>query len=139
RIWAIANEYPTLGGPKLGGPGDKIPDAKAPPSDTGAYIPVGKDPAQLKKWLDVLPSDRKDQLLRRWPEKMGNLNGIPVVDRDKANRIVLQRDLDRPAEVAKARGVTVEEVFAHPEKYGMAGQMMDRYNNAVQVREALTR
>jgi len=107
------------------------------PYDTGAEIPVGKDPKDVKRWWDGLSKEERDRLLKTWPDKLGNLNGIPIADRSTANKTILQQDLDRPAEVAKSRGVTTEEVLAHPEKYGMAGQMMTRYENALKVQDAL--
>jgi uncharacterized protein YukE len=122
------------GAPRKSGIGD-LP--QAPPYDTGAEIPEGKSAEEVDKWWQSLPQDKKDYYLQHWPDKLGNLNGIPVADRSAANKTILQRDLDRPAEVAAAHGVTKEEVLAHPEKYGMAGQMMTRYNNAVKVRDAM--
>lgn len=110
---------------------------EAPPYDTGEEIPVGKNAEEVNKWWDSLPPEKRRQLLDDWPEKLGNLNGIPVQDRSTANLSIMMQDLNRPAQVAKARGVTKDEVLAHPEKYGMAGQMMTRYNNAVKVAEAL--
>ncbi|MGH3639568.1 MAG: alpha/beta hydrolase [Mycobacterium sp.] len=110
---------------------------EAPPYDTGAEIPVGKTPEEVNKWWQSLPPDKRAQLLKDWPDKLGNLNGVPVADRSTANKTILQQDLDRPAQVAAARGVTVDEVLAHPDKYGMAGPMMTRYNNALKVQEAL--
>ena len=110
---------------------------QTPAYDTGAEIPEGKSAEEVNKWWNSLPQDKRDYYLQHWPDKLGNLNGIPVADRSTANKTILQRDLDRPAEVAAARGVTKEEVLAHPEKYGMAGQMMTRYNNALKVQEAL--
>jgi WXG100 family type VII secretion target len=124
------------GAPLNVGPGG-IPAPEAPPYDTGAEIPVGKSPEEVKKWWDTLSREHKDQLLRDWPDKLGNLDGIPVVERHTANHTVMERDIARPAEVANSRGVTVEEVLAHPEQYGMAGPMMDRYHNALKVQEAL--
>ncbi|MDT5075685.1 MAG: hypothetical protein QOJ80_322 [Mycobacterium sp.] len=120
---------------KLGPDGTPLPEA--PPYDTGSEIPVGKSPEEVKKWWDSVPPDRQRYLLEHWDEKLGNLDGIPVADRDFANQRVMERDIARPAEVAKSRGVTVEEVMAHPELYGMDGVMMDRYNNAVQVKKGL--
>lgn len=114
-----------------------IPPPEAPPYDTGAEIPVGKSPEEVNQWWKSLPPEKRAQLLKDWPDKLGNLDGIPVKDRSEANKTIMYRDLARPAEVAAARGVTVDEVFAHPEKYGMAGEMMNRYNNAVQVEKAL--
>lgn len=110
---------------------------ETPPYDTGAEIPVGKSAEEVNDWWWSLPPEKREQLRQDWPEKLGNLNGIPVVERDKANRAVWERDLALPSEIAKSRGVTEEEVKAHPEKYGLTGPTMDRYQNAVKVREAL--
>ena len=121
--------------PEKWGPGGiPLPGA---PYDDGSEIPQGKDPKDVKKWWESLSQQERDQLLHDWPDKLGNLNGIPVVDRDKANRTVMQQDIQRLADVAAARGVTVDEVKAHPELYGMNAGMMDRYNNAVQVQKGL--
>ena len=120
----------------------KSPGEKPKPGDapykTDAEIPVGKDAAEVKQWWDSLPQDTKEQLLRDWPEQMGALDGVPVVDRSTANTTVMQRDIDRVAEVAKSRGVTPDEVLAHPDRYGMAGPMMTRYQNALKAQEGLT-
>jgi WXG100 family type VII secretion target len=113
------------------------PPPEAPPYDTGAEIPVGKDPKEVNQWWKSLSDDKRKQLVDTWPEKLGNLDGIPVRDRSTANEAVMQQDIDRLGEVAAARGVTVDEVKAHPELYGMASGMMDRYNNAIQVRDGL--
>jgi pimeloyl-ACP methyl ester carboxylesterase len=113
------------------------PPPEAPPYDTGAEIPVGKDPKEVNQWWKSLSDDKRKQLLDTWPEKLGNLDGIPVRDRSTANEAVMQQDIDRLGEVAAARGVTVDEVKAHPELHGMASGMMDRYNNAIQVRDGL--
>ena len=116
--------------------GGHLPEAP-PPYDTGSEIPVGESPEEVNAWWTSLGDAERTRLLTSWPEKLGNLNGIPVADRSTANETILQRDLDRPAEVATSRGVTKEEVLAHPEKYGMAGRMMDRYHNALKVQDAL--
>jgi len=136
RIQAIGNEYKELGGPSDKDRRDNIV-GDDPPYDTGSEIPVGKDPKDVNKWWNSLPTDKKQQLLHDWPEKLGNLNGIPVADRSAANTAVMNQDINRVAEVAQARGVTVDQVLAHPDQYGMGGPMMDRYNNALKVKEAL--
>ncbi|WP_309226921.1 MULTISPECIES: alpha/beta hydrolase [unclassified Mycolicibacterium] len=123
------------GAPTKLGIGD-LPQDK-PPYDDGSQIPTGKSPEEVNKWWTSLNQQQRDQLLHDWPDRLGNLNGIPVADRSEANKAVMKQDLDRPAQVAAARGVSVEEVLAHPEQYGMAGEMMNRYNNAVQVQKGL--
>jgi WXG100 family type VII secretion target len=119
---------------KLGPDGIPLPDA---PYDTGSEIPVGKDPTDVNEWWKSLTQQQRDQLLHDWPDKLGNLDGIPVVDRDKANQTLMHQDINRVADVAAARGVTVDEVLAHPDLYGMNPQMMARYNNALKVQDAL--
>lgn len=109
-----------------------------PPYDTGSDIPTGKSPEEVKQWWDSVPPERRRELLDDWPERMGNLNGIPVAERDYANQIVMRQDIARPAEVAKSRGVSVDEVLAHPGLYGMNPEMMARYHNAMKVRDALS-
>ncbi|MUL65628.1 hypothetical protein BOO86_14210 [Mycobacterium sp. CBMA 234] len=104
--------------------------------DTSAEIPVDKSPEEVKKWWDSLPPDKQNELRDKWPEKLGNLNGIPIVDRNKANRKVWDRDLHLPDTIAASRGVTRDEVLAHPELYGLAGPTMDRYKNACKIDEA---
>ena len=117
------------------------PQAPAPksPADPGdkPQIPMGKEPEEVERWWGSLPQETRDKLLADWPEQMGALDGVPVVDRSIANTTVMQRDIDRVSEVAAARGVTPEEVLAHPERYGMAGQMMDRYHNGLKTKEGL--
>ena len=108
-----------------------------PSYDTGAEIPVDKSAEEVNAWWRSLSPEKRRQLLAKWPEKLGNLNGIPIQDRSTANQVILMRDLNRPAQVAKSRGVTKAEVLAHPEKYGMAGPMMTRYRNALKVADAM--
>jgi hypothetical protein len=96
-------------------------------SDVGAEIPVGKNTEEVKQWWQSLSEEKRQQLLEDWPDKLGPLDGIPVADRVEANA----------AEVAASRGMTKEEVLAHPERYGIAGPMMNRYNNGLKAKQAL--
>jgi WXG100 family type VII secretion target len=121
---------------KLGPDGNPLPEA--PGYDDGSEIPVGKDPKEVNKWWNSLSDDERKRLLATWPDKLGNLNGIPIADRSAANNTLLKRDLNLPNQIAESRGVTREEVLAHPEKYGLTGPTMDRYQNAVKVDAAIT-
>ncbi|CQD11619.1 alpha/beta hydrolase [Mycolicibacterium conceptionense] len=75
------------------GPGG-VP-APQSPKDTGPQIPQGKDATEVKKWWEALSEDDRKRLLREQPEKLGNLNGIPVADRSIANKAVM--DATSPA------------------------------------------
>jgi hypothetical protein len=52
-------------------------------------------PDQNKAWWDSLSDTAKVAILRDNPDLVRNLDGIPVVDRDAANRAVLQREIDK--------------------------------------------
>ena len=91
------------------------------PGDTGPKIPAGKSPEEVKRWWDSLTQAEKDQLLADQPEKLGNLNGIPVEDRSRANIAVMKRDIARVANATEA--IPYHE--------------MVRYYNALTVRDGL--
>ncbi|ORV12523.1 alpha/beta hydrolase [Mycobacterium celatum] len=108
------------------------------PQDTGPQIPkAGSDPNDVKRWWDSLSQQQKDQLLREHPDMLGNLDGIYVADRSTANTTVMQQDLDRVTNAASGHHVSVEEVTAHPQSYGLTTTDVARYTNAVQVKKGL--
>ncbi|KNB49391.1 alpha/beta hydrolase [Streptomyces caatingaensis] len=45
-----------------------------------------KSPYENAEWWKKLPQDRKDELIAAFPDKVGNLDGIPSAVRDQANR-----------------------------------------------------
>lgn len=95
-----------------------IPQA---PPDTGPTIPQDKSPDEVKTWWDSLSQADKDRLLREQPDKLGNLNGIPVEDRSKANIEMMNRDI--------ARVENATEAIPYDD--------MQRYYNAIKIRDGL--
>ena len=91
------------------------------PGDSGPKIPEGKNPEEVKRWWDSLSQAEKDQLLRDQPDTLGNLNGIPVEDRSKANIAVMDRDIARVENATEA----------------IPYDQMVRYYNALKVRDGL--
>ncbi|MGW3212184.1 alpha/beta hydrolase [Streptomyces parvus] len=49
-------------------------------------IPQDKDPAERKKWWDGLSDEQRQEYLKVAPDLIGDLDGIPAVVRDEANR-----------------------------------------------------
>lgn len=49
-------------------------------------IPTGSDAAGRKAWWDGLTQQQRDRYLELSPDRIGGLDGIPVADRDRANR-----------------------------------------------------
>ncbi|MFI9330066.1 alpha/beta hydrolase [Kitasatospora sp. NPDC052868] len=53
--------------------------------------PTGTDPDAAKRWWDSLTEAQQQRFILNHPDQVGNLDGIPVVARDQANRINLAR------------------------------------------------
>lgn len=55
--------------------------------------PAGASPQAVNAWWMALPPATRAAYITEDPHRYGNLNGIPTVDRDKANNIMLDRDI----------------------------------------------
>jgi len=62
--------------------------------DRTSVPPKGTDPTTVKRWWDSLTPAQRRYVTTEYPELIGNLDGVPVSNRDVANRIVLDRDHD---------------------------------------------
>lgn len=49
-------------------------------------IPLDKSPADRREWWDSLSDEERDEYKRAFPEIIGNLDGLPAMVRDEANR-----------------------------------------------------
>ncbi|MEU8594955.1 alpha/beta hydrolase [Streptomyces globisporus] len=58
-------------------------------------IPQNATPAQRKAWWDGLSPEERERYIELVPERIGNLDGIPVLARDAANRRNLPALIDR--------------------------------------------
>lgn len=81
------------------------------------------DPEALRRWWAALSPAQRQGLVTEHPDEVGNADGLPVADRDEANRTALGRDIDYLAE-RKADG----QLSDHEE---------DVLANAQHVRDAL--
>ncbi|MFC9857021.1 MULTISPECIES: alpha/beta hydrolase [unclassified Streptomyces] len=52
----------------------------------GHGIPWDRTPAERKEWWDALTEEQRQEYLEVAPDLVGNLDGIPAVARDEANR-----------------------------------------------------
>jgi pimeloyl-ACP methyl ester carboxylesterase len=73
----------------------------------------GKTPAQVHDWWQNLSRDQQDQAIRDFPRVVGWMDGVPALDRDKANRIGLaqhkQNLQDRLAD--RSLGLDAQETY----------------------------
>lgn len=114
--------------------------------------------ADVKRFWDTLSPTERQQLLAADPQLWGNCNGVPCVDRDYANRIVLTAELGEldavfaghgwppPRSVADIENLTADQLYAlgwGPRPGDLinlneAGTLqMERFKDALSVSEAL--
>ncbi|MEV0268489.1 alpha/beta hydrolase [Hamadaea sp. NPDC050747] len=60
-----------------------------------APCPPAAGPVAVREWWRGLSKTQREVLLLQSPERIGGLDGVPVADRDRANREVLRRERDR--------------------------------------------
>lgn len=71
------------------------PAASPRPVAPAAAPPPGAGAGAVRSWWTGLPEVRREQLLHTRPELVGGLDGVPVADRDRANRVLLDAELSR--------------------------------------------
>ncbi|GAA4901287.1 alpha/beta hydrolase family protein [Stackebrandtia albiflava] len=69
--------------------------------------PAGADPTTVRDWWNSLSETDKVDLITSQPDHIGGLDGIPVVDRDRANRLVLDREHREATDLV--RGLELEQ------------------------------
>ncbi|MCM2393127.1 alpha/beta hydrolase [Streptomyces albipurpureus] len=73
---------------------DAAKDAEAVRKAAKGYLPEAipdcGSPANRKEWWDSLTQEQREELLATYPDRIGNLDGIPALVRDAANRDNLQ-------------------------------------------------
>ncbi|MFB1293920.1 alpha/beta hydrolase [Mycobacterium sp. pW049] len=116
-------------------------DIPNPPVEVGGHqiqIPSpDTDPVDVKQWWDSLSEQQQQELIAEHPPILGNLNGIPAEARDLINVAVMDDDLDRVENVARANNISADEVTANPGRYGLSEGDITRYQNAKKTQEGL--
>ncbi|MGF6888718.1 hypothetical protein ABIA39_008147 [Nocardia sp. GAS34] len=123
---------------------DGAPAAQIPPQFTDPnHVPNPKD---VFDWWTHLTPAAQQALLAAQPDAIGNLNGIPVVDRSAANEQVMNNDIHRAEDAANVHGVKVgnpmddtsalRALMENPNAYTKLGLTADeatRAHNALNV------
>lgn len=77
-------------------------------------IPLDKSPAERKEWWDKLSDEQRQEFLASYPDVLGNLDGIPAVVRDEANRenldLLIAKFEGKEGETAEARLGGLKEI-----------------------------
>jgi pimeloyl-ACP methyl ester carboxylesterase len=109
------------------------PRSPSLPAEASAALPA----EAIARWWDSLIDSERAALISANPERYGNYDGIPVADRDTANRMAMAADLQRVTDAAAQHRVTVAEVVANPQRYGLTPAQMTRYANATRIQQGL--
>lgn len=72
---------------------------------------LGGDSDAVYAWWNSLTPAQREALLISDPDLVGNTNGIPIDDRDEANRASLDRDLDRLGAIPKEDRTAEQEAW----------------------------
>ncbi|NNJ05687.1 hypothetical protein HHX38_16300 [Streptomyces sp. PKU-MA01144] len=77
-------------------------------------IPLDRSPADRKRWWDGLTDAQREDYLASYPDVIGNLDGIPALVRDEANRenlqLLIAKFSGEEGAVAKARLGGLKEI-----------------------------
>lgn len=123
---AIAVNVPSprvgFGSGRLGGVSRGVLEAQA-----------GRSPAEVHAWWESLTPLQQEQALREFPDLVGQLDGIPISDRDVANRTVLERE--RGLLQQQLSEIEASEEFLW--KALQQGQVLDVFPEAEDPRAAL--
>ncbi|GAA2380331.1 hypothetical protein Cme02nite_16220 [Catellatospora methionotrophica] len=71
-------------------------------SGTAVTLPKAGTPADVARWWAGLTASERAWLVANEPKELGRLDGLPAAVRDRANRELLDRELDRLREAAAA-------------------------------------
>jgi hypothetical protein len=75
---------------------------------TGDSIPkAGSDPADVATWWAGHTTAQRDLLLAAYPDRIGGLDGLPTLDRDRANRLWLRDQIGEGAGTHQQRLVSL--------------------------------
>jgi hypothetical protein len=72
------------------------------PFDPKTGLPQFKDPRRIREWWVGLTDEERKGFVKRFPRQIGHMVGIPVADRDEANRLWLERRIEKLREMDAA-------------------------------------
>ncbi|MEU1284533.1 alpha/beta hydrolase [Kitasatospora sp. NPDC005856] len=89
------------------------------------YVPENKDPQKSADWWKSLTPEQQSSYLALYPDKVGQLDGLPATVWDEANRLALDQELDG-LRSGTARGSGIDE-----------GEWNLREQNLIKLKEQL--
>ncbi len=98
-----------------------------------AYVPDNKDPQKSADWWKSLTPEQQSTYLALYPDRIGQLDGLPAATRDEANRLVLDQQLDElKAGNPRGSGLTADEYNAREQALMKLKDQLDQRDTAVE-------
>ncbi|WP_179277509.1 alpha/beta hydrolase [Actinoplanes regularis] len=102
-------------------------------SRTDLEAQAKRSPAEVRAWWESLTPQQQEQAILDFPELVGWIDGIPITDRDVANRSVLQRDTDS----LKQQAASVDARTQYLKSMYDQGRITEVYPDAFDAKTAL--
>ncbi|MEE1821625.1 alpha/beta hydrolase [Streptomyces sp. BE20] len=97
------------------------------------YVPDNKDPKASADWWKYLTPEQQSTYVALYPERIGQLDGLPATVRDEANRLVLDQQLDElKAGNARGSGLTADEYSTREQTLMKLKEQLDQHDTAVE-------
>ncbi len=97
------------------------------------YVPDNKDPKTSADWWKALTPEQQSTYLALYPERIGQLDGLPATVRDEANRLVLDQQLDAlKAGSPRGSDMTAGEYNAREQTLMKLKEQLDQHDTAVE-------
>ncbi|GLL02185.1 putative Ig domain-containing protein [Dactylosporangium matsuzakiense] len=131
--WSLAAgaEWLDTHGYWRGGLNPVVPPRTVDPADIPAY---GTSASAVSSWWRGLNTIQQSPLAFTYPERIGELDGIPVVIRDAANQIVMDRERTRLA----TRAAQLEAEYQHIQQLRDQNRLMELFPQAPSYSDAVT-
>ncbi|MFJ2863996.1 alpha/beta hydrolase [Kitasatospora sp. NPDC087314] len=102
----------------------------------GLDVPDNKDPQKSADWWKSLTPEQQSSYIALYPDKVGQLDGLPATVRDEANRLVLDQQLDAlKAGSPRGSGMTYDEYNALQARLVKFKEVLDQHDNAAEDKQ----
>ncbi|MFD4661397.1 alpha/beta hydrolase [Kitasatospora sp. NPDC058444] len=123
----------------FGSAAETATDVKDAAKDLGLadpYVPENKDPQKSADWWKSLTPDQQSSYLALYPDKVGQLDGLPATVRDEANRLALDQELDGlRSGTARGSGTTAGDWTIREQNLMKLKEQLDQHDTAAEGKQ----
>ena len=135
ELLAVLNSLMTVQAGHRAAAGGDIADAVMERSGSPLH---GAAPEEVAEWWRSLSEDEQFAVIAAYPDIIGAANGPPAAARDRANRILLERDIEA-LDLAEATDEITPELYAKRKNIRAAQEALENAEGTSGVNSSLTR